>query len=106
MKETQSFGMTEFQVMKWAADRGIYENGTALGQAKKTLEEAGELLAAVAANDRAEIEDAIGDCMVALTNVAVLTDLDMRQCYYKAFKVIEHRKGRMNANGVFVKDSV
>jgi NTP pyrophosphatase (non-canonical NTP hydrolase) len=106
MKETQSFGMTEFQVMKWAADRGIYKNGTALGQAKKTLEEAGELLAAVAANDRAEIEDAIGDCMVALTNVAVLTDLDMRQCYYKAFKVIEHRKGRMNANGVFVKDSV
>jgi NTP pyrophosphatase (non-canonical NTP hydrolase) len=106
MKETQSFGMTEFQVMQWAAERGIYENGTALGQAKKTLEESGELLAAVAANDRAEIEDAIGDCMVALTNVAVLTDLDMRQCYYKAFKVIEHRKGRMNANGVFVKDSV
>ncbi len=58
MKETQSFGMTEFQVMQWAAARGIYENGTALGQAKKTVEEAGELLAAVAANDFAEIADA------------------------------------------------
>jgi len=106
MKETQSFGMTEFQVMQWAEARGIYENGTALGQASKTVEEACELLVAIAKNDRAEIADAIGDCMVALTNVAVLTDLDLRQCYYKAFKVIEHRKGRMNANGVFVKDSV
>ena len=92
--------------MQWAEARGIYENGTALGQASKTVEEACELLVAIAKNDKAEIADAIGDCMVALTNVAVLTDLDMRQCYYKAFKVIEHRKGQMNANGVFVKDSV
>jgi len=103
MKETQSFGMTEFQVMKWASDRGIYENGTALGQAKKTLEEAGELLAAVASNDRAEIADAIGDVMVTLVNVGVLCDMDLRQCFYKAFKVIEPRQGYMNKNGQFVK---
>jgi NTP pyrophosphatase (non-canonical NTP hydrolase) len=105
MKETQSFGMTEFQVMQWAADRGIYENGTALGQAKKTLEEAGELVAAIEANDRAEIADAIGDVMVTLVNVAVLTDMDIRQCFYKAYKVIEHRKGHMNKDGQFVKES-
>lgn len=105
MKETQSFGMTEFQVMQWAAARGIYENGTALGQAKKTLEEAGELLAAVASNDRAEIADALGDVMVTLVNVAVLTDMDLRQCFFKAYKVIEPRKGYMNKNGQFVKES-
>lgn len=105
MKETQSFGMTEFQVMQWAAARGIYENGTALGQAKKTLEEAGELLAAVAGNDKAEIADALGDVMVTLVNVAVLTDMDLRQCFYKAYKVIEPRKGYMNKNGQFVKES-
>jgi NTP pyrophosphatase (non-canonical NTP hydrolase) len=105
MKETQSFGMTEFQVMQWAQERGIYENGTALGQAKKTLEEAGELLAAVAANDRKEIADAIGDVMVTLINVAVLTDMDVRQCFYNAYKVIEPRKGYMNKNGQFVKES-
>jgi NTP pyrophosphatase (non-canonical NTP hydrolase) len=105
MKETQSFGMTEFQVMQWAQERGIYENGTALGQAKKTLEEAGELLAAVAANDRKEIADAIGDVMVTLVNVAVLTDMDVRQCFYNAYKVIEPRKGYMNKNGQFVKES-
>lgn len=105
MKQTQSFGMTEFSVMQWAADRGIYENGTALGQASKTVEEACELLVAIAKNDKAEIADAIGDVMVTLVNVGVLTDLDIRQCFYNAFKVIEHRKGYLNKDGVFVKES-
>jgi NTP pyrophosphatase (non-canonical NTP hydrolase) len=104
MKETQSFGMTEFAVMQWAQARGIYENGTALGQASKTLEEACELLIAVAKDDKAEIADAIGDVMVTLVNVGVLTDLDVRQCFYNAYKVIEHRKGYLNKDGVFVKE--
>ena len=97
--------MTEFQVMQWAKDRGIYENGTALGQASKTVEEACELLVAIAKDDKAEIADAIGDVMVTLVNVGVLTDLDVRQCFYNAYKVIEHRKGYLNKDGVFVKES-
>ena len=105
MKETQSFGMTEFQVMQWAQARGIYENGTALGQASKTVEEACELLIAIAKDDKAEIADAIGDVMVTLVNVGVLTDLDVRQCFYNAYKVIEHRKGYLNKDGVFVKEA-
>lgn len=105
MKETQSFGMTEFAVMQWAEARGIYENGTALGQASKTVEEACELLIAIAKNDKAEIADAIGDVMVTLVNVGVLTDLDVRQCFYNAYKVIEHRKGYLNKDGVFVKEA-
>ena len=105
MKETQSFGMTEFAVMQWAQARGIYENGTALGQASKTVEEACELLVAIAKDDKAEIADAIGDVMVTLVNVGVLTDLDVRQCFYNAFKVIEHRKGYLNKDGVFVKEA-
>jgi phosphoribosyl-ATP pyrophosphohydrolase len=104
MKDTQSYSSTEFAVMQWAQARGIYDNGTALGQAKKTLEEAGELLAAVAANDREEIADAIGDVMVTLVNVGVLCDLDLRQCFYNAYKVIEPRKGYMNKAGQFVKE--
>lgn len=105
MKETQSFSSTEFAVMEWAKARGIYENGTALGQAKKTLEEAGELLAAVAVRDKGEIADAIGDVMVTLVNVGVLTDLDVRQCFYNAYKIIEPRKGYMNKAGQFVKEA-
>ena len=105
MKETQSFGMTEFQVMQWAEARGIYENGTALGQASKTVEEACELLVAIAKDDKAEIADAIGDVMVTLVNVGVLTDLDVRQCFYKSYKVIEKRKGIMGKDGIFHKES-
>ena len=105
MKDTQSYSSTEFAVMQWAQARGIYENGTALGQASKTVEEACELLIAIAKNDRAEIADAIGDVMVTLVNVGVLTDLDVRQCFYNAYKVIEHRKGYLNKDGVFVKES-
>jgi len=103
MKETQSFSGTEFAVMQWAEARGIYKNGTALGQASKTVEEACELLIAIAKDDKAEMADAIGDVMVTLVNVGVLTDLDVRQCFYNAYKVIEPRKGYMNENGVFVK---
>lgn len=105
MKETQSFGMTEFQVMQWAQARGIYTNGTALGQALKTLEEAGELVDAIRSGNKEEIDDALGDVMITLVNVAVLCDKDLRQCFYKSYKVIEHRKGYMNKDGQFVKES-
>lgn len=89
--------------MQWAEAKGIYKNGTALGQASKTVEEACELLVAIAKNDRAEIADAIGDVMVTLVNVGVLTDMDLRQCFYKAYKTIAPRQGHMNKDGVFVK---
>jgi len=105
MKETQSFSSTEFAVMQWAEARGIYKNGTALGQASKTVEEACELLIAIAKDDKAEIADAIGDVMVTLVNVGVLTDLDVRQCFYNAYKVIEKRKGIMGKDGIFHKES-
>jgi len=58
MKETQSFSSTEFAVMQWAEARGIYKNGTALGQASKTVEEACELLIAITKDGRDKsIED-------------------------------------------------
>lgn len=104
-KETQSFGMTEFQVMRWAEARGIYEHGTAEGQAKKTVEEANELLDAVQRKSIPEIKDAIGDVMVTLVNVAALTDLDVRQCFYEAYLEIKDRKGYLTPEGVFVKES-
>ena len=104
MKETQSFGMTEFQVMRWAEARGIYEHGTAEGQAKKTVEEANELLDAVQRKSIPEIKDAIGDVMVTLVNVAALTDLDVRKCFYGAYLEIKDRRGEMRSDGIFYKE--
>jgi hypothetical protein len=38
-----------------------------------------------------------------MTEFQVMCDMDLRQCFYKAFKVIEPRQGYMNKNGQFVK---
>lgn len=102
--KTQSFAQTEFAVMAWATDRGIYKHGTALGQAKKALAEAQELIDAIEAGDKAEAELEAGDVLVCLVNTCVLLDVDLRQAFFKAFKKIEHRKGFLNADGVFVKE--
>lgn len=90
--------------MAWATDRGIYKHGTALGQAKKALGEVQELIEAIEAGDKAEAELEAGDVLVCLVNTCVLLDVDLRQAFYKAFKKIEHRKGYLNADGVFVKE--
>jgi len=62
------------------------------------------LFIAIAKDDKAVIAAVIGDVVVTLVNVAALTDLDVRKCFYNAYKVIEPRKGYMNKNGVFVKE--
>jgi uncharacterized protein YabN with tetrapyrrole methylase and pyrophosphatase domain len=103
--QTQSYSATEFAVMRWAQDRGIYAHGTALGQAEKTLEEAQELIDAIKANDKAAIADAIGDVLVTLVNVGALTDLDVRECFYKAYLEIKDRTGRMMSDGTFHKEA-
>lgn len=105
MKETQSFSMTEFEVLRWSEARGILKHGTALGQAKKTLEEAQELIDAINANDKEAIADAIGDVMVTLVNVAALTDLDVRKCFYGAYLEIKDRRGEMRSDGIFYKEA-
>jgi uncharacterized protein YabN with tetrapyrrole methylase and pyrophosphatase domain len=101
--KTQSFAQTEFSVMQWATDRGIYKHGTALGQAKKALSEIQELIEAIEAGDKTEAELEAGDVVVCLVNTCTLLDIDLRQAFYKAYKKIEHRRGFLNAEGVFVK---
>jgi uncharacterized protein YabN with tetrapyrrole methylase and pyrophosphatase domain len=101
--ETQSFSQTEFLVMQWATDRGIYKHGTALGQAKKALSEIQELIEAIEAGDKTEAELEAGDVVVCLVNTCTLLDIDLRQAFYKAFKKIEHRKGYLDSSGIFIK---
>lgn len=54
------------EVWKWGEDRGLYEHSTFEAQMVKLIEEAGELLQAINANDREGVKDAIGDCMVVI----------------------------------------
>lgn len=106
-------------VRAWAEARKIIPNSNAASQAMKTLEEAGELLAAATAmgiheqtcNFRPAIAakeavmDAIGDVMVTLVNAAALANLDPVECFEAAYQEIKDRKGTLLPNGIFQKEA-
>jgi hypothetical protein len=50
-----------------------------------------------------EIQDAIGDMVVVLTNLAHLEGFTIEECIESAYGVISKRTGKME-NGTFVKD--
>ena len=57
-----------------AYNRGIYQEGDIKTQFIKLQEEVGELAKAVLENNRDEVVDAIGDCVIVLTNLARLAE--------------------------------
>lgn len=92
-------------IRDWATERGIYEKGDAKTQYIKLQEEAGELAKAILKNDEEEFIDAIGDCVVVLTNLAALKGKKIEDCINSAYDVIAKRKGTM-IGGTFVKESL
>lgn len=90
-------------IRSWARERGIYDKGNTHTQYVKLQEEAGELAKALLKNDMAEIEDAIGDMVVVLTNLSEQLGLRVEDCVESAYNVIKNRKGKM-INGTFVKE--
>ena len=95
----------EFEpIRQWANERGLYAKGDPKTQALKLIEEMGELAQAILKNDDVEFEDAIGDCVVVLTNLAALKNVTIEQCINNAYEVIAKRNGKM-VNGTFVKES-
>lgn len=99
----------ECLVRQWASDRGIYDppsEGNELpvfAQYKKLFEEFLELGKALVLEDHDEIEDAIGDMMVVLTNIAFMNTNTLSHCFHVAYEQIKDRKGKM-VNGIFVKE--
>jgi NTP pyrophosphatase (non-canonical NTP hydrolase) len=94
----------EFEPIRdWAEEKGIYEKGDSKTQYIKLMEEVGELAQSILKNDDAEFYDAIGDCVVVLTNLARLKGYDIEDCINGAYEVIAKRKGQM-INGTFVKE--
>ncbi len=88
----------------WAEARGIYAHSTQAAQALKAVSEMGELADAVIKNDLPGLEDAIGDVIVCLVNLAVMSGLDINECCESAWNEIKDRKGHMVAGGAFVKE--
>ena len=81
-----------------------YDKGNARTQYLKLMEESGELAEALLKNDKAEIQDAIGDMIVVLTSIAKFEDMFIEDCIKSAYDVIAKRTGKM-INGTFVKDA-
>ena len=95
----------EFQPIRdWADKRGIYQKGDTKTQFLKLQEEAGELAKAILKEDGEEFIDAIGDCVVVLTNLAALGGYTIEECINSAYEVIAKRNGQM-INGTFVKEN-
>ena len=90
-------------IRNWAMDKGIYDKSNIDKQFLKLLEEVGELSRGIQDDNHAEIKDAIGDCVVVLTNLAVFHGLRIEDCINSAYQVIKNRKGVM-INGTFKKE--
>ena len=100
-----SYSMIEMDVIRWGEARQIVQNSNPRAQAIKTLEEAGELLQAIAANDREAMIDAYGDILVTLVMGCATADLDLVECFSHAYEQIKDRKGYLSPEGIFVKES-
>ena len=96
--------MSKFKLIRrWAKNKGIIDNGDVKTQYIKLLEETGELAQAILKDDTDEFVDAIGDCVVVLTNLAAIRGIDIEYCIDAAYDEICDRTGNM-VNGTFVKD--
>ena len=100
-----SYAKTEMLVLQWGEDRGIVQNSNPMAQALKTQEELNELRDAILKGDQAEMADAYGDILVTLVMGCACADLDLVECFKGAYEEIKDRKGYLNADGIFVKQS-
>ena len=97
-------GTLEDFVTNWSDARGILKNSSSHMQFLKAVEEMGELARGLAKNRPEEIQDAIGDVVVCLINVAAIEGTSLTECLNHAWREIKDRKGYLNENGVFVKE--
>lgn len=103
----------EFEpIRQWARERGIFDHGDVKTQFIKLQEEVGELAQAILKKDKEEFYDAIGDCVIVLTNLAHLAKIDsqfigmtydIEDCVNISYDEIKRRKGKMD-NGTFKKE--
>ena len=90
------------KIEQWVADRNI-NTGDPRVQICKTVEELGELAAALSKNKKEEAKDAIGDVVVTLIAIAMQLNLEFDECVEFAYNQIKDRKGKL-VNGIFVKE--
>jgi NTP pyrophosphatase (non-canonical NTP hydrolase) len=91
------------RVEQWAIDRNIIGGSEPRDQMLKLSEEFGELSRAIQKGNRADAQDAIGDCAVVLCILAAQLGMSFDDCLDAAWDEIKDRRGRL-VDGVFVKE--
>lgn len=102
--------MNRFEdVRNWSEIRGIGGNNTLektkrlQAQYQRVIQEVIEIHEAIVLEDYDELEDAIGDTMVTLINLAKIHGTTAEECLEKAFSTIELRKGLTRDVGDFIR---
>lgn len=93
-------------IRQWGRDRGLDKQNSRVQFYTKLVgqdSETQELALALLNEDKPAIIDAIGDCVVVLTMIAMQERLKIEDCIASAYDEIKDRKGKL-VNGVFVKD--
>lgn len=100
----------QFQLVRdWKAIRGIGGDESQTfetrvqSQYQRVLQECIEIHEAIVLNDEEEFQDAIGDTIVTLINLAAIKGYNAEDCLDKAFNVIKLRKGITRPTGDFVR---
>lgn len=89
-------------IEEWSRNKGL-DKAESSKQMLKTVEETGEIAAALARNDEDKLRDSIGDVVVTLIILAQQNDMDLYECLNQAYNEIKGRTGKM-VDGVFVKN--
>lgn len=100
-----TWNIVELDVIRWSEARKIIQNSTSKAQLKKAYEEMAELSEAIESRDKRGIVDGLGDVLVCLINVAAIEDVTLVNCLKHAYQEIKDRKGYMNEEGIFVKET-
>lgn len=101
-----SFNELELKVLRWAEARKIIPNSSSQVQALKLVSEVGELCDAVIKKDRNDVIDGLGDVLVVLIILADLESLNLLSCLESAYNEIKDRRGTLQPNGVFIKETI
>lgn len=91
-------------VKNWSISKNIIKGSTSKDQYIKLVTEVGELGDAIVKKNKPDIEDAIGDILVLLINIAEQETTSLEDCLNMAYENIKDRDGIMY-NGVFIKSS-
>lgn len=101
-------------IHQWGRERGIHQNGRLKSQAGKLVEEAYETFEAAKSLGRHgedsrprwdEFMDGIGDTFVVLVQLCAIAGISLEDAVNKAYIEIRDRKGFLNEDGVFVKET-